>query len=394
MLLLPASRQAIGVALFLPDLVPSVAARPLMWVTRSPERRTVRFEAGTAASVQAAATEGSGSAVDSELRPTDNTHNSDNTDNSSGWDGELYLPAGPGPHPGLVIALGVTPAGRNDPRVVSLGDGLARLGVAAFVPYSPNLEQRRVTPDEIDFMVAAHGTLAALPSVDPARVGFFGLCVGASLSALAAGDPRIADDVAVLGWFGGYHDLARLVASVASESYMDDGAVVPWTPDTLAREVVGEQLLSLLDEDERRAVELSVVQGVPPADVDEALGRTFSPRAHTVLALLNHPDYPTSLALLEALPAKDRALLATLSPTTRAAAVRAPVFVMSDTGDTLIPHVETDALASALGARVQRRTVFTVFSHVDLDRLDEPLRVARELAALHAQVRGIAGTLR
>ena len=349
----PGPRRALGVALFLPDLVPSVTARPLTWVSRTPIRATIAFDASGARSSPPAAGHGDSAPVATGDAP---------------WDGVLFLPAGRGPHPGLVIALGVTPAGRDDPRVISLGDGLARLGVAAFVPYSPNLEGRHVTPEEIEFLVAAHQTLAAQENVDPARVGFFGFCVGASLALLAAGDERIAEEVAVLGWFGGYHRLDRLFASVLSRSALVAGEPAPWVPDPLAREVVEAQL---------RAIEAEA-----PAAREAVAG------------LLAEPGRAEAEALLAALPTEARATMDRLSPATRAANVRAPIYLMSDTGDALIPASETDALASDLGDRVTRRTIFTVFSHVDLDDLEEPARVLRELAALHGQVHAILGALR
>jgi hypothetical protein len=395
LLLWPAPRRAVATALFLPDLVPGISQRPLTWWTRAPTRRTVAF----------GPVRPSPRDIDSGRAPaTDAAPASD----APRWDGVLFLPAGRGPHPGLVIALGVTPAGRDDPRVVSLGDGLARLGIAAFVPYSANLEGKRVTTEEIDFLVAAHRTLATQEAVDAGRVGYFGFCVGASLALLAAGDPRIAEDVAVLGWFGGYDRLDRLFVAVTSESVIEDGRAIPWQPDPLAREVVREQLLALLPTAEREAVERALAAraasndtGAQPPNDDPARPIPRAPSADAltsagaaVFGLLSAPDRATAERLLAQLPEEARATMDALSPATRATSVQAPVYVMSDTGDALIPAGETEAIAAALGERVARRTVFTVFSHVDLDELDEPTQVARELAALYGQVFAVVGELR
>jgi hypothetical protein len=48
-------------------------------------------------------------------------------------DGQLYRPATAGPHPGLVVCLGVVPFGVDHPQVPRLGEALARSGFAALL---------------------------------------------------------------------------------------------------------------------------------------------------------------------------------------------------------------------------------------------------------------------
>lgn len=307
----------------------------------------------------------------------------------AGWDGLLFLPAeARAPAPGVVVALGVTPAGRDDPRVRRLGEGLARIGVAALVPYSPNLLEGRVTDDEIDFLVAAHQALAARPEVDGRRVGFLGVCVGASLSALAAADARIAEDVAFLGWFGGYHDLARLLPAVmAGATRGEDGVPAAWTPDPLARQVLRERLLALAPA-ERDAIEAALEAG----QLAENAG--LEGDAAVALALLRGPDLAEAERLVAALSPAARAKMRRLSPAARADAIRAPVYLMSEEGDRLIPPAETAAMAEQLGDRAVRVLRFTVFDHVDLTELRGSAGALGELWGLLRIIREMLGALR
>jgi hypothetical protein len=44
-------------------------------------------------------------------------------------EGQVYRPSTPGPHPGLVVCLGVVPFGVDHPQVPRLGEALARSGL-------------------------------------------------------------------------------------------------------------------------------------------------------------------------------------------------------------------------------------------------------------------------
>ena len=72
-------RTTVKSLLFLPNLIPDFPVRPINWVTRTPDRIEVTFSDGVTT-----------------------------------WSGDLYLPATAAPHPGIIVALGVTPAGRDD----------------------------------------------------------------------------------------------------------------------------------------------------------------------------------------------------------------------------------------------------------------------------------------
>ena len=48
-------------------------------------------------------------------------------------EGDLYRPPGTGPHPGVVVCLGVVPFGISHPQVPLLGEALARAGFAALL---------------------------------------------------------------------------------------------------------------------------------------------------------------------------------------------------------------------------------------------------------------------
>jgi hypothetical protein len=293
-----------------------------------------------------------------------------------GWEADVYVPAGRGPFPAIVVSLGVNQAARDDPRVRELGDGLSRLGFVVLIPAHDELRAQRLTPDAGAMLVAAHRALAARPDVDPGRVGLFGVCVGASLAALAAEEPAIAGDVAWVAWFGGYYRLDTLIAAVLSGSKAElpdpaclpgapcarVGAPRPWTVDPLTDRVIRSHL----------------------GEIDDPTG--------TVRRLLEgEPAFDEALAALGDLPREATARMAALSPATELAQLRAPLYTMSDVGDPLIPHTETAALdraAARLGV-LERAQTFDVFRHVDLDPFQDPGTTLPELWRLYRHVHAI-----
>ncbi len=97
----------------------------------------------------------------------------------------LWLPTRGSRLPGIVIAVGAAPLGRHDPHVVQLARAFVRAGRAVLVP---DLTLRTGTLDAADLqrVTAAFQALAAMPRVDPRRVGLLGISWGGALAVGAA----------------------------------------------------------------------------------------------------------------------------------------------------------------------------------------------------------------
>src|SRR5687768_6706673 len=147
-------------AVFLLKVFPMLPSRPIDWVTPAPvvERVAYPAEHGRA-------------------------------------EADLYRPAAPGPHPALLVCLGVVPFAVEHPQVPRLGEALARAGFAALLHWSPAMRDLRFDPDDVEGMALAYAWLIARPDVDPARSGFLGACVGGAFGLMAAAHPRIRDRV-------------------------------------------------------------------------------------------------------------------------------------------------------------------------------------------------------
>ena len=145
----------------------------------------------------------------------------------------------------VLMFLGATPHGTDDPDAVKLGWALARTGFAVMFYWSETMGlEARLDAGDIGKVVAAFEHLARQPYVDPDRVGLAGFSLGASYAMVAAADPRISGDIAFINSFGGYYAAADLLVQIAAGHALDGVSETPWTVDELTGKVFTNTILA------------------------------------------------------------------------------------------------------------------------------------------------------
>ncbi len=341
-------RTSVKTALFIPQTLPTFPVRPQVWFTDDPLVEEVNFQTANGVGVA-----------------------------------DLYAPAGDGTHGAVLLFLGVNPAGRDDPRVVGLAEGLARSGVIVMIPWSDTMTEKRVSPSDIDSLVHAYTYLLEHERVDPERSGMGGFCVGASFATVAAQDERIRERVRFMNFFGGYYDARDLVTSVISESRFYEDVVEPWEPDSLSVEVVSSHLIGGITDARERALLTSVfIEG--EAVADESSLSSMSAEARAVYRMLSGVSLAEARELVSSLPDSMIAELDAISPVAGIERLSARVLLMHDREDKLVPSDESRRMADALSERGGvYHTEFSLFEHVDPTRAASPPVYARELFKLY-----------
>jgi dienelactone hydrolase len=335
----PQAKAAFRSIGFVAQVLPTVSIKPLQWFTAMPQRREISY-------------------------PLD--------DGGIGI-ADLYNPASGGKHSAVLFFLGVNPAGKDDERVVNLGDALARTGVVVMIPWSDRMAQRRITEQEAGDLVRGFEHLRSLDMVDDNKVGMAGFCVGASLMMVAAQDERIRDDVKVVNSFAGYYEAEDLIASVvaARRFYGEDSG--PWEPDKLSVQVVRTHLLESIDDPVERATLAETIENNAPAPSN------LSSDARLVYDILNAPDLETAHRLIDFLPSDSLETLRRISPSTNIDGMKAKALVMHDRQDNLVPSEESRRLVDALQSRGDvHYTEFSFFEHLDPSTRVGNLELARE----------------
>jgi dipeptidyl aminopeptidase/acylaminoacyl peptidase len=335
-------RAAAKTGVCLVKVFPMLPSRPLNWVTPRPVVEPVRY-------------------------PTSHGQT----------EGQLYRPATAGPHPGVVVCLGVVPFGVDHPQVPRLGEALARSGFAALLYWSPAMRDFRLDSADIGDIASAYDALLARPDIDPERSGLLGTCVGGAFALMAAASPRIRDRVAFVSAYAAYASMWTLARDIASATCARNGVREPWPVDPLTRKVYVHSITALLEPAE--AAQLRTAPAEPDAP-STGCGLTSAGRA--VVPLLARMPADDVEAALQRLPAPMRERLDAMSPLRYVADIHARLVVLlHDRDDAVIPVSESRCLLAALAGRAGvRYTEFTVFRHLDPTKgKPSPLALAGEL---------------
>ena len=342
--LIAPARALARTAVFFARVLPMVPSRPIEWITPQPVIERVRY-------------------------PTTAGH----------AEGHLYRPPGPGPHPAMVVCLGVVPFEVNHPQVPRLGDALARSGFAALLYWSPSMRDQRLDPDDTRNIALAYDWLVSRPTIDASRSGLLGTCVGGSFALLAAAEASIRDRVSfVVAWapFSSMWTMTRDIASASTTTY---GTRHPWRVDQLTRAVFVRSLTGDLEADEAERLRTICAQRGEFRDIPD-----LSPHARAIHPLLTALDVVEADAALNRLPNPLKHRLDAMSPVNVLADIQAPLVILAhDRDDEVVPIGESRRLRAALEGRPGvLYTEFTMFRHLDPAKVSLPkLALARELVS-------------
>ena len=361
LMIAPQPRAVVKSVLFVTQLLP-LPVKPQLWVTPDPVRESVTFPLPN----------GEGSA-------------------------DIYRTPGCKKRAALTVVVGVHRAPKDDPRVVNLGNTLARAGFVAMFPWSPSLMEMRLDPAEPDHLVWAFKYLWGLDYVDPNRVGMGGFCVGASIALTAASDPRISEDVNFVGSFGAYFDMRDLLRQLSTNSRFYRGTVEPWHPSNNTQAVFTQRLVEAVDDEEERQILTRLfVEKTAAASLTTDQLSTAAQVVSKLLSSLAAEEEGSRLTLEEAatlisnLPSGTLEDLDSVSPSIHIGNLKARVLIAHDREDDAVPSEESRRLADSLASRGRfTHTEFSFFSHVTPGKHVGPFGFMKEAFKLFRYTYGI-----
>jgi dipeptidyl aminopeptidase/acylaminoacyl peptidase len=296
-------------------------------------------------------------------------------------EGDLYRPPGPGPHPAMLVCLGVVPFEVDHPQVPILGRALARSGFEVLMFWSPSMRDFRLEPEDVVDIALAYRWLIERPDVDPSRSGLLGTCVGGSFALMAAAHPLISDRVAFVAEWAAYASMWTFARDIASATRPAGGSREPWQVDPITRKVYVHSLTAVLEQSEAELLRAALAE--PTGSVDVA---GLSEDGRAIYPLLTALDAEGAKAALERLPAKLRARLDALSPIGYLKDIHAPLITIAhDRDDAVIPVDQSRQMRSALAGRTGvHYTELGMFQHLDpTKKRVSPLVMARELGKFY-----------
>ena len=283
--------------------------------------------------------------------------------------GDVYTPAGE-IRAGIVLVPGLTPAGKDDPRLVDLARTLARVDFRVLVPDVPGFRSYRLRAKDVEVLVDALLLLPTLPRMrtdTPLGIGGFSYSVGPAV--VAALDPRVREQVDFVVGVGGYHDLRRLIAYYTTGEHRRDGNAptyydkgkwifamgiadrLPSSSDGLTIETMARRRI-LADDDQGDIV--------IPADL--------SPGGAALLELLTNTTPERVPELLARLPESLKQEITALNPAEQnLPGIHARLILLHGRSDDIIPYTESVAMAEAVPDGQAQLFLIDGLAHVELE---------------------------
>jgi len=277
----------------------------------------------------------------------------------------LYRPAGQHRHSGVVLAHGAIKDGKDDLALRLAGQSLARAGYVALIPQLENLSRFRLHPDDIESLVTSFQYLSRQKFTND-KIGVMGVCLSAPLALLAAVEPDISQDVAVVTSWGGYYNIRDWVQAVLTEHCTYQGETKPWKPRAAMAEEVPKWLIELLPNSSDRAH----VEEMLREDASASATSDLSPSGQAMYELLANRDPERVADLWARLDRKTQQTLASLSPHLSIDQLQAKIVIIHTLVDDAIPSVESLKLEQAIDdeKKVYFR-IFHQFTHVSVEDL-------------------------
>lgn len=298
----------------------------------------------------------------------------------------LYTPKG-AVHRCIVVGHGVHHLGITEPRLVRFSTELASVGAMVLTPELADLADYRITRTGAEVLGRATRYLAErCPQKN--EVGLIGFSFAGGLALLSATDPTVNRHLAYVTSVGGYHDLARVLRFL-----LTDTVETPEGPKHRAAHEYGDVVLvyGYLDHlvpPQDLAVARRAVRAWLEENRDRAWGmaseRTTLATEQLFLRLSNG-HIGEMRAALGAILKQHEGELAALSPRGHLHEIPVPVYLLHGVSDSVIPPEETVWADRELGSQSHAALVTPLIEHVAMagkPRLEDQLALSVFMARL------------
>ncbi|HEV8678561.1 MAG TPA: hypothetical protein VGQ90_04230, partial [Stellaceae bacterium] len=222
---------------------------------------------------------------------------------------DLYQSA-PRPSGALVVVPGLTPHGKDDPRLVGFARSLARARFLVLVPEIANTRALRVEAADAAYVADAIEELAQVAGAGIDRsIGLVAISFAIGPALLAAAEPPAGRHVRFTVAIGGYYDIGAAIGFATTGSYrMPDGSWRQGTPNEFGKFVILRSNAGRVSDAADRA-RLTLIADRRLADPAAAIGdlvARLGPEGRAVYELIDNRDPERVASLIARLPAAIR----------------------------------------------------------------------------------------
>lgn len=280
-----------------------------------------------------------------------------------------YRIPGTGSQTGILLIPGITPAGKDDRRLVALAHTLTRSGYTVLVPDVPGLRTFRLSLADVRNITDAFDYFSNRTDQAGSRTGICAISFAVGPAVLAALQPQVSDRVNFIIGIGGYYDLNQVV-TFATTGYFREPETKGW--ERLSPSIYGKALLALsnaplLPEDsDRRALSAYARDLLRRQHMQDGFLH-LKPGGEALLALINNRDPERTALLISRLPQLVQMQMTALNPAAHdLSRLRASLTLLHGRSDNVIPYTQSQAMAAAVGPDQARLYLIDGLAHVDL----------------------------
>lgn len=306
----------------------------------------------------------------------------------------VYQPGREASRASLLVS-GPHASGIDEPGLVRLARQLSASGLVIVTPDIPELSRFEISPAVTDAIEQSALWLSGDSGLAPDRkAGLMGIGFSGGLAAVAAGRRSLADRVSYVFAFGAHHDLPRVVRYLCTGQEPLPSGRVRLKPDATGDRSVHLQGNEVFTRPPHYHGVAMILLGVADRVVPAA---QVEPLRDAVRRVLREPDSANAADTIRKLPEPSRTLLRyvaerdvvhlaarllprvsvygtdpALSPS-KSSKPSAPVFLLHDTEDDLIPEVESEYLAEDLRGHAPVRVLLNGL--MTRDTTGDPVKV-------------------
>ncbi len=274
---------------------------------------------------------------------------------------DIYRPDNDKENPAVIFLIGTQGLPRSL-NVQKYADLFARAGFVVLVPEIDDLVGIKMRDNTTDEIVAIFDYLYTRDFVDKNRVGFSGICAGASMSLLATEDLRINDKVKFVNVISPYFDTWDFTWEVFTNQVVADGKAEVWHPNQISVDQLKLWYLQQVgDTQEQESLKDMILNG--RIFSQDELG-DFSERGravHNFLRSDNDDEFAKNRVLL---PDDIKFQVEAISPNKKVGLLKAKVFILADSLDTTVNPQQSRRLAQSLPKDQVKFSYISSLDHV------------------------------
>lgn len=276
--------------------------------------------------------------------------------------GTIYRPDNLKKHPALILAMGVRTAEHDKPVMAKFAKALARIGFVTAVFNLADLEELKIRIEEKETFIAAFDYLSSLPYVQQEKISFVGISVGSSIVLKAAEDPKIAEKLRALVFFGGYFDTKDYFSSLITKIVTYKGKEFFWQPHDHVFNHLKEVIVSLVPEEEQAILTQALNE---EKTLDQKAIDKLSQKSQFAIKFFKAKTSNDFDLVWRQAPEEIRQKFETISPASGIENIKTHLFILHDRGDRNVSYYESRKLNDALPNRVKRDFLeVSLFEHV------------------------------